>query len=104
MPTTDTTAALQQLAGGLLYPSETDAPWGAFAWPSAQGEPARASVLKLGGHTTKAPVEEQALDDFFVPLVQEQNWYGPEEKTDAARNRALLDGLKRLLATPKVFK
>jgi hypothetical protein len=104
MPTTETAAALQQAADGLTYPSETDAPWATFAWPTAQGEPTAAAVLKLGRQRSKAPVAEQSVDEFFAPLVQEQAWYGEEEKADAARYRALLDAVKRLLANPKVFK
>jgi hypothetical protein len=104
MTASQTASALQQAAAGLTYPSETDAPWVAFAWPSAEGEPTAAAVLKLGRHRRKTPVEEQSVDEFFAPLVQEQPWYGEEEKADAAKYRALLDAVKRLLTNPKVFK
>jgi hypothetical protein len=104
MPTSATAAALQQAAAGLTYPSETDAPWVAFAWPTAQGEPTAAGVLKLGRPRSKAPVVEQSVDEFFAPLVQEQPWYGEEEKADAAKYQALLEAVKRLLTNPKVFK
>jgi hypothetical protein len=104
MSMTATTAALQQAADGLTYPSETDSPWVALAWPSAQGEPNRQGVLKQGRQKATTPVEEQTVDDFFAPLVQEQDWHGPEEKADVAKYRILLDAVKRLLVTPKVFK
>jgi hypothetical protein len=95
---------LQQAADGLTYPSETDAPWSAFAWPAAKGEPTTEGLLRFGRHRRKSPVQEQAVDEFFAPLVQEQAWYGPEEKAGAAKYRTLLDAVKRLLANPRVFK
>ncbi len=44
------------------------------------------------------------MDDLFAPLVQEQGWYGDEEKADAAKNRALLAAVKQILTDPKVFR
>src|SRR5262249_36222227 len=85
-------------------PSETDAPWEAFAWPAAQGEPTAAGVLKLGRHKGKAPVAEQSVEELFAPLVQEQDWYGPEEKAEAAKYRALREAVQRLLVNPRVFR
>jgi Nuclease A inhibitor-like protein len=104
MTASATAAALQQAADELTYPSETDAPWEAFAWPTAQGEPTAAGVLKLGRHKPKAPVEEQSVEALFAPLVQEQDWYGPEEKAEAAKYRSLREAVMRLLAEPKVFR
>jgi hypothetical protein len=104
MPTSATAAALQQAADGLTYPSETDAPFTAFAWPDAEGEPTAAGVLKRGRYRKGAAVEEQSVDEFFAPLVQEQAWYGAEEKADAARYRSLLAAVKQLLTTPKVVQ
>src|SRR5207244_7013056 len=82
MPTTDTAAALQQAAAGLTYPSETDAPWTAFAWPDAAGPPTGEEVRRRGRHKSDAPVEERSVDELFAPLVQEQAWSGVEEKAD----------------------
>ncbi|HEY1380122.1 MAG TPA: nuclease A inhibitor family protein [Gemmataceae bacterium] len=104
MPTSETAAALRQAAAGLTYPSETDAAWVAFAWPDAEGEPTADEVKRRGKHKASAAVQEQTVDDLFAPLVQEQGWYGDEEKAEAARNRALMDAVNRLLATPKVVK
>jgi hypothetical protein len=104
MPSSETAAALQQAAAGLTYPSETDAPWATFAWPAAKGAPTAAEVLKQGRRKKGVPVEEQSVDDLFAPLVQEQDWYGPEEKAEAAKNRTLRDAVKQLLAGPKVFR
>jgi hypothetical protein len=104
MPTSETVNALQQAAEGLTYQSETDAPWKAFAWPTAEGEPTGAGVRQRGRHRTDAPVEEQSVDEFFAPLIEEQDWYGDEERTAAAKYRALLDAVKRYLKGPKVVR
>src|SRR5690348_3727342 len=102
MATSATAAALQQAADGLTYQSETDAPWKAFAWPSAQGEPTGEAVRQRGRHKADAPAEEQSVEDFFAPLVEDKDWYGDEEKATAAKYRALLDAVKRNLKSPKV--
>jgi hypothetical protein len=104
MPTSATAAALQQAADGLTYPSETDAPWAAFAWPQAAGAPTAAAVLKLGGHRKRTAVQEVSLDEFFTPLVQEQAWYGADEKAEAVKYRVLLAAVRELLTAPKVIQ
>jgi hypothetical protein len=104
MPTSETVKALEQAADGLSYQSETDAPWTAFAWPSATGAPTGAAVRQMGKHKTSAPVDEQGLDEFFAPLVGEQDWYGDEERATAAKYRALLDAVKRYLKGAKVVR
>jgi Nuclease A inhibitor-like protein len=104
MPTSETVKALGQAAEGLTYQSDTDAPWKAFAWPTAKGDPAGATVRQLGKHKASAAVEEKALDEFFAPLVGEQDWYGDEEKATAAKYRGLLDAVKRYLTGAKVIR
>jgi hypothetical protein len=104
MATSATARALQQAAEGLTYQSETDAPWKAFAWPTAEGEPTGAAVRQRGRHKPDAPVAEQSVDEFFGPLVQDQDWYGEEERATAAKYRTLLDTVKRYLKSPKVVR
>src|ERR1700727_20156 len=99
-----TVNALTQAAAGLTYQSETDAPWKVFSWPTAEGEPTPQEIQQTGRHKPDSPVEEQTIDDFFAPLVQEQVWYGDEEKAVAAKYRALRDAVKQHLRNPKVVK
>jgi hypothetical protein len=104
MPTSETLAALQQAAAGLTYQSETDAPWTAFAWPDAAGAPTAEEVRRRGKQKPAAPIEEQSLEALFAPLVLLQDWFGDEEKSTAAKYQALLDAVKRLLSSPKVYR
>jgi hypothetical protein len=103
MPTVDTLAALRQAAAGLTYQSETDAPWSPFAWPDAGGVLTGEEVRRRGKEKLNARIQERTLDALFGPLVQLQDWYGDEEKRDAAKNQSLFDAVKRLLTNPKVF-
>ena len=104
MATSATAQALQQAAEGLTYQSESDAPWKAFAWLNAQGEPTAEAVRQRGRHKPDAPVSEQSVEDFFAPLVQEQDWYGDEERATAAKYQALLDAVEQRLKSPKVVR
>ncbi len=104
MARSTTANALTQEAAGLTYQSETDSSWKVFRWPNAKGEPTPERVRQTGRHRPDSPVEEQTIDDFFAPLVQEQDWYGDAEKVATARYRALRDTVKQSLRNPKVVK
>jgi hypothetical protein len=104
MPTGDTITALRQAADRLTYPSETDAPWGTFAWPDATGAPAADEVRRRGRLKPNAPVKEQSVDDLFRPLVEEQDWFGESEKAEAAKNRTLRDAVTSALTDTRIFR
>ena len=104
MAATETVSALAAASAGLTYQSETDAPWAAFSWPSAQGPPTAAGVKKQGRHKASAPAQEQSLDEFFAPLVENKDWYGDEEKAAAAKYRALLEVVRQKLTDAKVVR
>src|SRR4051794_27998536 len=104
MPTRETAAALRAASDGLLYTSETDAPWAVIDWPAAEGEPTAEEVRRRGRHKPDAPAEEQSPDKFFAPLTTDQDWYGEDEKATAARYRQLHDTVRRLLGGPKVIR
>lgn len=104
MPASATVAALQRAAAGLTYPSETDAPWKAFAWPNAAGIPTTDEVSRRARHESASPVSEESVETFFTPLVQRQLWYGEPEKLAAARNQTLHTSVKQLLKNVSVFR
>ena len=104
MPNRETAAALERAADGLCYQSEMDAPWKPVDWPAAEGEPTGNEVRRRGRHRADAPVAEEEVDAFFAPLVQEQDWFGDEEKATAAQYQALFGAVKKLLRNPKVVR
>ena len=70
--------ALRDACKGLLYPSETDAPFEAFAWPNGSGRPTAAAVLAAAGLPAKTPAEEGTLADFLraVPKALKGDYLG----------------------------
>lgn len=100
----DSLSALKKASQGLTYESETDAAWEAFAWKQAEGVPAKAKLLQLGGHGKGEPVEQMSLDEFFGDLVKEQGWHGKAEQETARKYRALLSVIRERLGGAKVFK
>ena len=67
--------ALKDATQGLVFPSETDAPVEAFAWPA--GPVTAAGVLAATGAASKTSVEELSLAEFFraVPTNLRGNFF-----------------------------
>ena len=103
MPSAAVTA-LKKASKGLLYPSETDAPFTVFTWGKAEGELAPEKVRKLAKHSADDPVEEVSLPDFFKDLTAEQDWHGNKEKAQVNRFRELQQAIQTNLSDPKVFR
>ena len=94
----DAAATIQKAAAGLLYPSESDAPFDLVRWDAANGDPSPATVAALAGGTGKRkarPVEEVAPDEFFAALA---------ETDDAARFRTLERALRKSLTDLHVYR
>src|SRR4051812_28184840 len=94
----DAATTIQQAAAGLLYPSESDAPFDLVRWDSSQGAPSPATVAALAGGKGKRkarPVEEVAPDEFFAALA---------ETDDAARFKDMEQTLRKALADLRVYR
>ena len=94
----DAAATIQKAAAGLLYPSESDAPFDLVRWDSSKGDPSPATVAALAGGTGKKrarPVEEVVPDEFFAALA---------ETDDAARFRTLERALRKALTDLHVYR
>ncbi len=103
MPT-DVMKALSQAAQGLLYPSETDAPFEPFSWPIGKCKLTPALVRQLGEHEAREPVQEISLADFFKDLTEEQDWHGKQERAAVKKFRALERTIGELLPDAKVIR
>jgi hypothetical protein len=95
--------ALKRATKGLLYTSESDAPFETVHWEGV-GELSGEKVRELGGHKKKDPVQQESLDDFFADLVQEQDWQGAEERADVKKYRRLLTTLRKQLTDLRVYR
>src|SRR4051812_44027109 len=88
-----TAAALAKAAKGLEYPSESDAPFEAFAWKDGD-KLTDAHLLELAGEETGTPVEATTLASFFRVIP-------PEDK---AKFDALAKVIGEELTGVKVYK
>jgi predicted peptidase len=96
-------AQLQEASNGLLFLSETDAPFEVIHW-SAQGELTPAKLLQLTNHPPDAPLEMLAVDDFFVIATQEEDWHEEEERETVKRFQNLVSVLKQNLSQLQVYR
>jgi hypothetical protein len=104
MKTSDTTEALRKASQGLLFPSETDAPFEPIEWPGEQGKPEKARVLELSKLPANTPVKTKSVDAFFKEATKEQSWHDDEEKADVQKFKQLVQTLKESLSDVKVFQ
>jgi len=94
---------LQKASQGLLFISETDAPFEVIHW-QAQGELTPAKLLQLTEHPPDAPVEVVSVDEFFAIATAEEDWHDQEERETAKRFRQLVSILKQNLSQLQVYR
>lgn len=81
---------LRRATAGLLYPSETDAPFEAFVWGKAENTPG--SVRQLAGLPGATECQQVSLEEFLGDLLEEQ------------RFRALRAAVEATLSGIKVYR
>ena len=96
--------ALTKASKGLLYPSETDAPFEVYAWKNAGGALGPAKLLTLAEQDPARPVEVTTVDEFFAPLIAEKDWHGREEKALVQKFKELRQAIDANLIDPKVYR
>ena len=89
--------ALQKASDGLLYPSDADEPFTAFAWTKAAGDVTADKTRPLAGVDAKAPVEERTAAEFFQNLTA-------DGADDADKFKALQKVVGAQLSGVKVFR
>jgi hypothetical protein len=94
---------LGDAASGLLFPSESDYPLTPFRWSpkEAGAEPTPEAILRSEGRDPGTVVESVSAEDFFAPVMEEQEG---DATSDAKRYRALLDLLEKELGELRVFR
>jgi hypothetical protein len=93
---------LKQASKGLLFPSESDAPFEVIHWP-AQGE-TPTKLLQLTEHSPDVPVEIVSVDEFFDTPTAEEDWHDEEEGETAKRFQNLVSILKQNLSQLQVYR
>jgi len=98
-------AKLKELSDGLLYMSETDAPFEVFEWESAPSDLAPEAIvgelLTLPAH---ADILTQDFDDFFARATQMETWFDDVEKELTFRFQTLVAYIKDNLTHLQVLR
>jgi hypothetical protein len=95
---------LQQATQGLIYMSETDAPFEIIHWPDGGASLDAKQVIRLSRHKPRDPVQTLSVDDFFKPLTDYQAWFGASEKATAEKYRRLQEIIQQRLSDLQVFR
>jgi hypothetical protein len=103
MPSAAVTA-LTKASTGLLYPSETDAPFEVFTWKNGTAALSPEVLLAFAKLDAASPVAVVTVDDFFSPLTAEKDWHGHEEKALVQKFKELRQAVCTNLLDPKVYR
>jgi hypothetical protein len=79
---------------GLLFPSESEAPFQAFVWPDAGDKLSATRLRELTNASKGTAVEDLTLEELFQTVPSE----------DQSRFQKLADALKQQLSDIKVYK
>ncbi|PZO36084.1 MAG: nuclease [Pseudanabaena frigida] len=101
MTSKEITDRLSTLSKDLLFPSESEYPLEPFSWESATLSPE--TILERSLQPLDTPIESVTLEDFFAPVVTDQDWYDDEDREIAQRFRDL-QGLIATLENVQVFR
>jgi hypothetical protein len=101
MTAKEITDRLSTLYKDLLFPSESEYPLEPFTWESATLIPE--TILTRSHKPSATPIESITLEDFFAPVVTDEDWFEDEDRAIAKRYRDM-QGLISKLENAKVFK
>jgi hypothetical protein len=101
MTAKETTDRLTTLAKDLLFPSESEYPLEPFTWKLATLKPE--TILTRSQKPSDTPIEAIALEDFFAPVVTDEDWFEDEDREIAQRFRDLQAAIATL-ENVQVFK
>ena len=94
---------LARAADGLLYMSETDAPFAPVSW-AGNDELTPEVVRRHCDVAENVPVEMQSIDDLFRVAVAEPEWKGAAQLATARRFQTLVQLLRDNLTDLRVFR
>jgi hypothetical protein len=100
----DVQKSLKEATEGLLYSSESDAPFEVVSWDVEEATITPERVPSLVGLKADTPVEETKLDDFFEDLVKDESWHDEADRKTIERYRSLQDIMVKQLSDVRVFR
>ena len=96
---------LKKASDGLLFMSESEAPFEPFYWEAVdKGTINPKSLLQKTDRPQNTPVEVVDLDCFFQVATTEQKWHSPEERKTVKKFNDLVNTLKQNLSDIKVYR
>jgi hypothetical protein len=96
---------LEKSTTGLLFMSETDAPFEYFAGGKAEsGDSAKNFLKKHLNLDDETPVKAVSLEKFFKNAATEQDWHEEEEKATVKKFQELEQTLKEKLTDIEVVR
>jgi hypothetical protein len=101
MTSKEITDRLSTLSKGLLFPSESEYPLEPFTWKSTTLAPE--TILTRSQKPSNTAIEAIALEDFFAPVVTDEDWFEDEDRAIAQRFRDLQAAIATL-ENVQVFK
>ena len=101
MTAKDITDRLSTLSKDLLFPSESDFPLEPFTWESATIS--SETILLRSQKPADTAIEAIALEDFFAPVVTDEDWFEDEDRQVSQRFRDLQTAIATL-ENVQVFK
>jgi hypothetical protein len=87
MTSKEITDRLSHLSKDLLFPSESEYPLEPFTWKSATLTPE--TILTRSQKPSDTAIESITLEDFFAPVVTDEDWFEDEDRAIAQRFRDL---------------
>ncbi len=105
MPTSqDLQAELEAACQGLLWRSETDAPFELVVLPAAEPPLDVGALLANGDYPPDSPVEIVSLDNFFAPVMEDHSWFDAQDSKLVEGCRHLRSLLEATLENLKVYR
>ncbi|PZV10662.1 MAG: nuclease [Pseudanabaena sp.] len=78
---------LSTLSKDLLFPSESEYPLEPFVWKSSTLTPK--TILTRSQKPSDTLIESITLEDFFAPVVTDEDWFEDEDRAISQRYRDL---------------
>jgi hypothetical protein len=95
---------LREATDGLLFTSETDAPFEYVHWEWPESAMTLRDVRELTDSGSETPVEEADFGEFFADVTRDEKWHDEEDRQTIQRYRQLESILKDQLNDLRVFR